>query len=70
MKVTLLIKKYRKKAGLTQSACAEKSSLSLRFFQDVESGTRTPSLRTLYNIAKVLEIHISDLIRDDIFPKE
>jgi len=55
------IKKQRKKLGLTQDQLAEKSGLSTKYIQFVESAKRTPSLKTLYKIAKALGTKVGDL---------
>jgi transcriptional regulator with XRE-family HTH domain len=55
------IKKQRKKVGFTQDQLAEKSGLSTKYIQFVESANRTPSLKTLYKIAKALGVKVKDL---------
>lgn len=63
----LKIAYYRKKAGYTQEAFAEKIGISLNFLAQVEgpSTVRGVSLETLFRIADVLEIPPSKLIEDD-----
>lgn len=63
----LKIAYYRKKAGFTQEAFAEKIGKSLNFIGQVEGpGTiRGISLETLFKIAEVLEIPPSKLLEDD-----
>jgi transcriptional regulator with XRE-family HTH domain len=63
----LKIAYYRKKAGFTQEAFAEKIGKSLNFLAQVEgTGTiRGVSLETLFKIAEVLEIPPSKLLEDD-----
>ena len=63
----LKIAYYRKKAGYTQEAFAEKIGKSLNFFGQVEgTGTvRGISLETLFKIADVLGIPPSKLLEDD-----
>lgn len=63
----LKIAYYRKKAGLTQEALANKINMSANFIGQVE-GTgivRGVSLETLFKIADVLEISPSKLLEDD-----
>ena len=55
------IKKQRRKLGYTQDQLAEKSGLSTKYIQFVESASRTPSLKTLYRIAKALGVKVKDL---------
>ena len=63
----LKIAYYRKKAGYTQEAFAEKIGRSINFLSLVE-GTGTVkgvSLETLFKIADVLNIPPSKLLEDD-----
>ena len=63
----LKIAYYRKKAGYTQEAFAEKIDKSLNFLAQVEGPgpTRGISLETLFKIADVLNIPASKLLEDD-----
>lgn len=63
----LKIAYYRKKAGYTQEAFAEKIGKSLNFLGQVEGpGTvRGISLETLFKIADVLGISPAKLLEDD-----
>ncbi len=63
----LKIAYYRKKAGYTQEAFAEKISISVNFLGQVEGpGTiRGVSLETLFKIADVLGIPHSKLLEED-----
>ncbi len=63
----LKIAYYRKKAGYTQEAFAEKIGRSVNFLAQVEgTGTvRGVSLETLFKIADVLGIPPSKLLEDD-----
>lgn len=56
---------YRNKLGLTQSELAQKSGLSLRTIQRIESGLE-PKGFTLKSIAKALEIESTDLFEENI----
>ena len=63
----LKIAYYRKKAGYTQEAFAEKIGRSLNFLAQVE-GTGTVkgiSLETLFKIAEVLDIPPAKLLEED-----
>lgn len=55
------IRKYRKKAGLKQNQLSEKIGLSDKYIQLIESGERKPSLKTVYKIAKVLGVKVSEI---------
>ena len=63
----LKIAYFRKKAGYTQEAFAEKIGKSVNFLAQVEgTGTiRGVSLETLFKIADVLRIPPSKLLEDD-----
>ena len=63
----LKIAYYRKKAGYTQEAFAEKIDNSLNFLAQVEGPgtTRGISLETLFKIADVLNIPASKLLEED-----
>ncbi len=63
----LKIAYYRKKAGYTQEAFAEKINKSVNFLAQVEGTgtTRGVSLETLFKMASVLEIPVSKLLEDD-----
>lgn len=64
------IRLYRKKAGLTQEAMAEKLSLSSKYIQFIENGQRRPSLKVVYKIAKILEIDVCRLFcSEDLLKK-
>jgi len=63
----LKIAYFRKKAGMTQEAFAEKIGKSLNFISQVE-GTgmiKGVSLETLFKMADVLNIPPSKLLEDD-----
>ena len=63
----LKIAYYRKKAGYTQEAFAEKVGKSVNFISQIEgTGTvRGVSLETLFKIADILNISASKLLEDD-----
>jgi len=63
----LKIAYYRKKAGYTQEAFAEKINKSVNFLAQVEGTgtTRGVSLETLFKMASVLQIPASKLLEDD-----
>lgn len=63
----LKIAYYRKKAGLTQEALADKINKSVNFIGQVEgTGTvRGVSLETLFKIADVLNVPPAKFLEDD-----
>lgn len=54
------IEYLRKDKGLTQEELAEKAGLHRAYFWDIENG-RNISVKTAYNIARALNIKLSDL---------
>ena len=61
-KIGLRIKKYRKRAGLTQKQLAEKCGCATGTIQQYELGKREPSIAQLTNIAYALNTSTSTLI--------
>ena len=60
-----LVKKERKKQGLTQEQLANLTSYSLSFIANIESNTyQSFSIHTLYNLANALNISIHNLLPD------
>ena len=60
------IKEIRKSKGLTQEQLAEKMDYSTQFISNIESKNhQTFSLGTLWRLALVLDIDISELFRED-----
>ena len=55
------IQRLRKKTGLKQYEVAEKVGVSAKYIQYVEAASRQPSLKTLYKIARVLEVKVLEL---------
>ena len=55
------IKKLRKLAKFTQEELAEKMKVSPKYIQFIENGSRKPSLKTVYKIAKVLGVKVQEL---------
>lgn len=58
------IKSKRRAAGYTQEKLAEICDISTGFLGHIESGTRAPSLETLYNIACALHSGIDYFLFD------
>lgn len=55
------IQKFRKQAHLTQDQLAEKIKLSTKYVQFIETAHRKPSLRTIYKVAKALNVEVKEL---------
>ncbi len=56
-----LLKFFRKDNGLSQKDMAELCGISLRHYQDLESGDALPNFNNTMYIAKVLDIDINSL---------
>lgn len=56
------IKKARLKAGLSQEELSDKAGFYRTYAGHVEVGRYTPSIYTLYKIAKALKVKVSTLI--------
>ncbi len=58
------ISAYRKKAGLTQAALAEKLNYSDKAISKWERGESVPDVLTLMSLAEQLEVSVQDLLAD------
>lgn len=56
------MQKVRKEKGITQEELASKVAMHRTYIGLVERGERNPTIRTLYKIAKALEVKSSDLL--------
>ncbi|MEO0454345.1 MAG: helix-turn-helix transcriptional regulator [Verrucomicrobiota bacterium] len=57
------VSKTRSQIGLTQALLAEKTGISTRYLQKIESGEKIPSLPTLLKIQQVLKVDWNDLFK-------
>lgn len=55
------IKELRKRRGLTQDQLAERVDLAPRYISLIEVGRSSPSLETIENVARVLEVELKAL---------
>lgn len=51
----------RKQKGITQKELAKKVGITAWWMNHIERGKRNPSLETMLNIAKELDVKVSDL---------
>jgi len=58
------IRSFRKKAGLSQEALAEKSDLHTNYIGELERGEKAATIDTLLKIAKALKVRVSDLVQE------
>lgn len=59
-----LLKKHRKKAGLTQVECSKALERPQSFMSDVETGSRRLDVVQLRDLCKVLGIDLQDFIAE------
>ena len=57
------ISNKRKKLGITQDELSIKAGLSRSYIADTEAGRYTPSLNSLYRIAKALKSDLNFLLK-------
>jgi len=62
-KLGAAISSKRKKLGLTQEELSIKAGLSRSYIADTEAGRYTPSLNSIYGIAKALKSDLNFLLR-------
>ncbi len=55
---------WRKRAGLTQSALAQKAGITQAFLAQIEAGDRDGTVGVLKRISQALGLRIDDLIAD------
>ncbi len=63
--IETVIKKARKKAGMTQYQVADAVGVSRAYYADVERGHYTPSLKLLSRLAVLLDIDLNFLKQND-----
>lgn len=56
------IYKFRSNRGVTHEQLAEKIGVSVRIIYDYESGKKTPSLITLFELSKALNVSLDELV--------
>ena len=58
------IRRYRKKADLTQEQLGELADLNPKYIGEVERTEKTISVDALARMAKALKVRVRDLVRD------
>ncbi len=61
-KISDNLSKIRKQLRYTQKEVAEKAGLNPNYYAKVERGDGVPSLKTLYKIAKALDVTVTDIV--------
>ena len=58
----LVVKEMRKVRGLSQEALADEAHLDRTFISQLETGTKQPSLTTVFRLAAALQLKASGLL--------
>jgi transcriptional regulator with XRE-family HTH domain len=58
------LKRIRKKRGMSQEALAKRLGISQRSVSHYEENTRYPAIDRIYDIARVLDVPIEELISE------
>ena len=66
-KITLKLKEVRKLKHMTQKRLAVLTSISQGHISDLESGNKSPTLKTVGNLADALKTHPYDLLEIENF---
>jgi transcriptional regulator with XRE-family HTH domain len=53
---------WRKKKGLSQMDLAVASGYSLRYIGDIERGSKSATIRTIHDLATLLDVRLGDLM--------
>ena len=59
-----VVVRHRQAAKLTQEEAAHEAGLSLRHYQNLESGALNPSYHTLRAVAKGLAVRLGELVAE------
>ncbi|WP_026440705.1 helix-turn-helix domain-containing protein [Acidocella facilis] len=57
--------RLRKARGLTQEEVEARSGVSQQYLSSLERGQRNPTVITLYELARVLDVTVGDLVQVD-----
>ena len=57
------LKLIRLKKGLKAKDIAQKTKISISWYYEIESNKRTPSSKTIQNIANTLKVPVSSIFR-------
>jgi transcriptional regulator with XRE-family HTH domain len=58
------LRQFRAARNLSQEALARRARVDRSFYSRVETGTASPTVDWLYDVADVLHVSLSDLFRD------
>ena len=54
--------RLRAENALTQAELAHLMGISLRFYQSIETGEKYPALRTVFSLARALDLPIAEVV--------
>ena len=60
----LALRKTRLRRGLSQQALADKSGYHRTYIGLLEGGQKSPSLRTIFNIATTMQVKPSEIVKE------
>ena len=60
--IVLILKKLRLSKKWSQMELSRRSGVSQSFINDLEAGTKQPTLTTLNKLANALEVQVTDLL--------
>lgn len=63
MRVEILLKQVRQKKKITLKKLSEKSGVSTTHINDVENNLKSPSLFVMIQLAKALDVEITELYK-------
>jgi transcriptional regulator with XRE-family HTH domain len=64
------IRRHRKAADLSQEELAERAGLHRNYIGYLERGERNPRVKTLFNVARALDIRFAKLVADVTEPRK
>ncbi|MGI6036574.1 MAG: helix-turn-helix domain-containing protein [Limnochordia bacterium] len=56
------VRRLREKKGLTQAALAKDAGLAQSFVSSIESGQKSPTVRSLQKLANALDVPLNELL--------
>lgn len=60
----VIVRRLRTKRGLTQEKLAELAELNVSYIGFLERGENVPTLTIVLNLARALDVHAADLVRE------
>lgn len=58
------LRQLRAARGLSQESLARRAGIDRSFYSKIETGTMSPTVDKLFDVAAALQVHISELFRD------